>query len=383
MSDSNKFEQLGLNDNVLRGIFANGWENPSKIQWTGIPAVISGRDVVLQAPSGQGKTGTYAIGMLQRIRENEPTIQGIVILNTRELADQVYRVCMMLGSHMLVNFVKCVGRIHVNNNLQFPNNSTVLIGTPGKIIDVLKRNDINQQVALDLLVIDEFDKTLETDFIPQVKDIFRYVNEKTNIILSSATINEAVLDISKHFMRNPIQLTIPEECISLEGIRHFHVVLPNERDKFEVILDLYKALKVAQSVIFVNSKRKCDILEARFRENDFTISSIHGGMDQKERDIIMNDFRSGRIRILLSTDLTARGIDVPSVNLVINYELPYDNAQYIHRVGRTGRYGKHGFAINLISGKEELQRMNDIEKCYQVAIPELPHNFANIITGTN
>uniref|UniRef100_A0A6C0BLK9 Helicase n=1 Tax=viral metagenome TaxID=1070528 RepID=A0A6C0BLK9_9ZZZZ len=372
------FEDLGLKDQLLRGIYAYGWEKPSFIQQRGIPLILKHDDVILQAQSGLGKTGTFSIAMLQKISEAVPSIQGIIVLNTRELANQVYKVIQMLGDRMDLNFVKCVGGIRVNEQLDFPQRATILIGTPGKICSVLDHRMIPQKIGTRVLVVDEFDKTLEEDFIPTMKKIFAYTNENSQIILSSATINDAVLDLSRHFMREPTVISVKDEDLSLEGIKQYHVICDKEEWKFDTILDLYKSLVISQSIIFVNSKRHCDQLEDMFRDRDFAIRSLHGGMEQCERDQIMREFRLGKIRILLSTDLTARGIDVPSISLVINYDLPMDKSQYIHRVGRTGRYGKKGFAINLLSYREQSQ-LKAIEECYHITIPELPCDFKNII----
>jgi len=373
------FEDMKINDCILRGIYAYGWEKPSLIQSEGIPLILSERDVIIQAQSGLGKTGTFAISTLQIIDPDTPSIQGVIILNTRELADQVFNVIRTIGDYMKINFVKCVGKTRVDHRMHYEDRATILIGTPGKISSVLERRMINQKIKLKILVIDEFDKTLETDFIPTMKQVFTFTDETTKIVLVSATLNSDVLDFVETFMKNPKRITVKDEELSLEGIKQYHIFLGKEEWKFETVMDLYKSLVVAQSIIFVNSKRKCDQLEQMFREQDFTIKSLHGGMDQIERDLIMEEFRHGAIRILLSTDLTARGIDVPSVSLVINYDLPLDKSQYIHRVGRTGRYGKKGFAINLVGHRSEMTQLRAIEECYGVMIPELPNDFKTII----
>lgn len=381
---SMSFEDMGLKDELLRGIYGYGWEKPSHIQQEGIPLILKDRDVIMQAQSGLGKTGCFSIAMLQLIDENKPTIQGVIILNTRELADQVHKVIRAIGDYMKLNFVKCIGKSRVDTRLAYEDRPTILIGTPGKICTVLERRMIhNQPIDIGLLVIDEFDKTLEADFIPTIKDIFRYIdndNANARVVLSSATVNNDVLEISRHFLRNPVTISVKEEELSLEGILQYHIKCEKEEWKFDTIMDLYKSLIIAQSIIFVNSKSKCDELEKLFRGMDFTIKSLHGGMEQSERDEIMADFRSGTIRVLLSTDLTARGIDVPRISLVVNYNLPVDKSQYIHRVGRTGRYGKKGFAINLIGNRNELAQLKAIEECYHVCIPELPCNFKSIIS---
>jgi len=375
------FEDISLKENLLRGIYSYGWENPSSIQQQGIPAILTGNDVIMQAQSGMGKTGTFTVSLLQQIDENAPEVQGVIIVPTRELADQVYKVIQAIGDYMKINFIKCVGKTHVRDKLPFSHRATILIGTPGKICAVLSKQLIKSQpFNLRILVIDEFDKTLEDDFIPTIKEIFTYINKETQVVLSSATVNDSVLDIADHFMRNPIVISIKEEEITLEGIKQFYIDCRKEEWKFETIMDLYQVLVIAQSIIFVNSKRKCEQLEELFRRRDFTVKHIHGGMEQEERDRIMTEFRSGSIRILLSTDLTARGIDVPGVTLVINYELPTDKAQYIHRIGRTGRYGKKGSSINLIGSSYEMGALKSIEDYYSTAIQELPSNFAELIS---
>lgn len=378
MSSIDDFEMMGLKDDILRGIYKYGWEKPSGIQCTGIPAILQNRDVILQAQSGTGKTGTFAIAMLQRIDDLEG-IQGIIILNTRELADQVYTVIKTLGNYLKVNFVKCVGQSQVDNRLAYQFGPTVLIGTPGKICTTLRMKFIHQPLNIKLLVIDECDKTLEKDFIPTIKEIVQHTCRSTNIVLSSATLNPDIIKMSKDFMTDPITIFIDNDKLSLDGIIQYKVICDRDGFKFDTMLDIFKIIRVGQCVIFVNSKRTCDDLEARFSDKGFTISSIHGDMEQQLRDRIMDEFRRGKIRMLLTTDLTARGIDVPGISLVFNYELPNDPAQYIHRVGRTGRYGKKGCAINLIGGHAEVRKLGDIEKCYGIKITDLPSNFKNIM----
>jgi superfamily II DNA/RNA helicase len=375
------FEEAKLKEELLRGIYSYGWEKPSFIQQQGIPAILTGRDVMMQAQSGSGKTGTFTISVLQLIREDLAEVQGGILVPTRELADQVYKVAQSIGNSMKINFVKCVGKTQVRDNLAFPDRATILIGTPGKLHAVLSRKMIKKQpYNLRCFIIDEFDKMLEDeDFIATITDIFSFLNKDTQVVLSSATVSKQALEIAEKFMRNPIDIALREQEVSLEGIQQYHIDCEKEEWKFDTILDLYKALHVAQSIIYVNSKRKCDDLEERFTRSDFTVKSIHGGMEQEMRDLVMDDFRSTKCRILLSTDLTARGIDVPGVSLVINYDLPNDKAQYIHRIGRTGRYGKKGCAINLIGNGYEKKMLQSIEAHYGTTIPELPSNFEKMI----
>jgi superfamily II DNA/RNA helicase len=372
------FDEMHLKDDLLRGVYGYGWETPSSIQRDGIPTILKGRDVILQAQSGVGKTGTFAISMLQSIDDQLAAIQGVIILNTRELADQVHKTISDLGKFLNYNFIRCVGKSLVRCNIR-SDRPTILIGTPGKICDVLERYMIRQNYRIKILVIDEFDKTLEADFIPTIKDIFHFVGAETQVILSSATVNKEVLEITDHIMRDPTIISVKEEELTLEGISQYWIDCSRDEWKFDAILDLYRSLTVTQSIIFVNSISRCDHLMEQFKDKRFTVKAIHGRMDQFERDTVMRDFREGHIRILLSTDLTSRGIDVPGVSLVIIYDLPLEKSQYIHRVGRTGRYGKKGYAIILLGYPTDRNKLKEIEDCYRISIPELPDNFANFM----
>lgn len=376
-----KFEEFELSESLLRGIYGNGWEVPSTTQKLGIPPILTGRDVLIQAQSGTGKTGTFSISLLHRIVPEYGAIQGIIVVPTIELGDQVYKVIRTLGEYMEINFIKCVGGHNVRDRLQYPDRATILIGTPGKLADICKRNLIkSQNFDVRIIVIDEFDKTFDKDFIPVIQIIFkRCIDEKTQIVLSSATINDDVRTLSKEFMNNPIEISLKTEDVSLDGIKQYYIDLGSDDYKFDTILDIYKASRVGQCIIFVNSKEKCNMLETKFSSVDFTVSHIHGNMDRLEREKIMNEFRNGTIRILLTTDLMARGIDVQTVSLVINYDIPTDSSQYIHRIGRTGRYGKKGCAINLIGNNSDSRSLKAIELYYSIKIDELPENFSEVM----
>jgi translation initiation factor 4A len=382
IQDLESFEDANFKENLLRGIYSYGWEKPSRIQQQGIPAILTGSDVIMQAQSGMGKTGTFTTALLQLIEEDKPEIQGCILLPTRELADQVYKVIQTIGDYMEINFIKCIGQSRVQNNLAYPKRATILIGTPGKLQAILSKNLLNSQsYNLKCLIIDEFDKMLgEPDFITTIKDIFNHLSENTQVVLSSATVTDEVIELTNQFMKDPIRISIRDDEVSLEGIQQYYINTEKEEYKFDTVLDIYKTVIVAQCILFVNSKRKCDELEWKFKQNDFTVKSIHGGLEQQQRDLIMEEFRQSKIRVLISTDLTARGIDVAGVSLVVNYELPTDKAQYIHRIGRTGRYGKKGWAINLIGSTSEKNMLNAIENHYSKAIQELPSNYASLIS---
>jgi translation initiation factor 4A len=375
------FSDFNFPDKILRGIYAYGWEQPSSTQVLCLPTILKNRDVLIQAQSGTGKTGTFSLGLLNNIVPEHGSIQGLIILPTIELATQVFNVISSLAEYMELNFILCVGGKTVRDMLTYPDRATILVGTPGKLGDVCKKNIIrSQEMNLKVFVIDEFDRTFDKDFIPDVKLIFeKCVYESTQKIFISATINDDVRNICNDLLYDPVEIVIRPEEVSVKGIQQYYINVDRDDDKFDTILDIYKSVVVGQCIIFVNSKDKCNVLEKRFKEADFTINHIHGNMDRKDREMIMSDFVNGKIKILLTTDLMARGIDVQTISLVINYDMPFDSAQYIHRVGRTGRYGKKGFAINLIGNDNDYKSLKAIEKYYSIKIEELPFDFAKLL----
>ena len=299
---------------------------------------------------------------------------------TRELADQVFEVITALSDRMQVNIVKCIAQLRVQNRVRLPDRPTVLVGTPGKLVNIIDKHIFTcQPFDIKVAVIDEFDKTLEVTYINDIKAIFKNViTNSAQVILSSATINEHVMDLTSRFMIDPVVIQIKSEEVVLDGIKQYNVMLDDESHKFDTIMDIYNSVIVGQSIIFVNTKRMCEELREKFTRQDFSAEVINSDMTMEQRELVINDFRSGRIRVLIGTDLVGRGIDVKNVTLVVNYDLPYDVAQYIHRIGRTGRYGKQGFSINLIT-KKNYESLRAIESHYSIKIEDLPHNFADLL----
>ena len=229
-----------------------------------------------------------------------------------------------------------------------------------------------------MLVLDEADELLSQGFTEQIYDIFRKLPEEVQVCLFSATIPEEVLEMSQHFMRDPKQILVKKEELTLAGIQQFYVDCEREEWKLDVLCDLYETLTVSQSIIFCNSKRKVDWLTSSLNSRDFTVSAIHGDMEPSERSLLMEEFRSGSSRVLITTDLMARGIDVQQVSLVVNYDLTKDVDNYIHRIGRSGRHGRKGVAISFVL-QEDAAMMRQIEKHYDTVIDPLPQNVAEMM----
>lgn len=373
-----KFDDMGLNELLLRGIYGYGFEKPSAIQQRAIVPCCRGQDVIAQAQSGTGKTATFSIAILQQINPKNKNCQALVLAPTRELAQQIQKVVLALGDYMGVSCHACIGGTSVREDQRkLEQGQQVVVGTPGRVYDNLQRQNLDAR-DIGIFVLDEADEMLSRGFKEQIYDVFRKMSSEVQVILLSATMPTDVLMVTEKFMRNPIRILVKREELTLEGIKQFYVQVEKEEWKLDTLCDLYDTLTITQAVIFCNTRRKVDNLTESMHERDFTVSSMHGDMDQKERDVIMKEFRTGSSRVLITTDLLARGIDVQQVSLVINYDLPSNRENYIHRIGRGGRFGRKGVAINFITREEE-RILKDIEQFYNTQIQEMPMDVANLI----
>jgi translation initiation factor 4A len=371
------FDNMKLKDNLLRGIYSYGFETPSKIQQIGIMPVTSGKDSIIQAQSGTGKTGTFSIAILQIVNESKQELQAIVLCPTRELAKQTFKVILCLGDYLRINVALCVGGSNSKDDEVNVKKAQILVATPGRLLDVIKKKVIKTSM-LKLLVIDEADEMLTIGFKNQVYDIYQQIPSTTQTALYSATMPNEVLELTTKFMKNPIKILLNQEEVSLDGLTQYYILLNNDDDKLLTILDLFETFtKISQAMIFCSSKRRVDWLKTKLESNKFTVSAIHSDMSQQERDDIMKQFRNGDTRILISTDLLSRGIDVQQTSLVINYDMPKYHENYTHRVGRTARYGKKGVAINLVNNNE-YKMIKEIERYYEITIEELPSDVNSI-----
>lgn len=335
-------------------------------------------DVIGQAQSGTGKTATFSISILQRIDETLAQTQAIVLAPTRELAVQIQKVITSLSEYMKIKVHACVGGTNVNDDIQALNDGAqIVVGTPGRITHMIEQEYLDAS-NLKLLVIDEADEMLSQGFKDQLYRIFQFLPSNMQICLFSATMPQEVFEVTQKFMRNPIKILVKKESLTLDGIKQFYVYLEKEEYKLDVLCDLYKTLTITQSVIFCNSRKKVDWLANEMNKRDFTVSKIHGDIPHAERETTMRQFRTGSSRVLIATDLMARGIDVHHVSLVINYDLPKIVQSYLHRIGRSGRYGRKGVSINFVT-EEEAYLQQEIEKYYETQITEMPQDIAKYI----
>jgi len=372
------FDDMDLKEDLLRGIYAYGFEKPSAIQQRAVKPILTGRDVIAQAQSGTGKTATFAIGILQTLDVSVRECQSLVLAPTRELAQQIVRVIISLGDFMNLKIHACVGGTAVREDIRTLQDGVhVVVGTPGRVYDMIQRRALRLD-NVKMFTLDEADEMLSRGFKEQIYDVFKYMPETVQCTIFSATMPLEVLEVTRKFMRDPIRILVKKDELTLEGIKQFFVATEREEWKLETLCDLYTTLTITQAIIYCNTRRKVDWLTEQMQSRDFTVSSMHGDMDQRERDMIMREFRSGSTRVLITTDLLARGIDVQQVSLVINYDLPTNRENYIHRIGRSGRFGRKGVSINFIT-QGDVRYLRDIEEFYHTQIEEMPSNVADLL----
>lgn len=374
------FDEMNLEDNLIRGIYSYGFETPSKIQQIAIVPMSKHVDILAQSQSGTGKTGAFTIGSLSVV---DPTVkypQVLVICPTRELSQQTEKVARSLGHYMGLKVLSATGGNQLRNDINALKNGVhFVVGTPGRVYDLIRRGDL-VITHIKYVILDEADQMLEDLFAEQIKAILdnKFPSE-THLALFSATMPQNVIEIAENYLHNPIRILLPPDEVTLDGIKQYYVELEREDWKLPVLLDLYQQITVNQALIYVNKRQKAEWLAKQLASQGFTLEYIHGEMDVAERKKRMDDFRSGSVRVLISTDLLARGIDVQQVSLVINYELPIQRENYVHRIGRSGRYGKKGVAINLVAG-DEIKNIKEIENHYSTNIDELPEDLASLST---
>ena len=366
------FEDMGLTDEVLRGIYAYGFEKPSEIQKRGIVKMMEGKDIIAQAQSGTGKTATFTIGMLESLDLSSNTNQVLIMSHTRELSQQIHNVINQISKYIKVNVNLSVGGISVTDNISsLRKRPHVIIGTPGRVLDMIHKKYINVN-TLKMLILDEADEMLSHIFINQIYDIFQNLPPKIQVCLFSATMNKSFFSITQKFMRDPVKILVKTEELTLEGIKQFYIDLEKNEFKYDTLCDIYSTISISQSIIYCNSIKIVDIISNKLNNDNFSVACIHGNMNQEERNKVIKEFRDGKSRVLISTDLLSRGIDIQQISIVINYDVPKNVDNYIHRIGRSGRYGRKGVAINFVTNNDR-EQLSSIEKYYNTDIPELPN----------
>ena len=370
-------EVLDLKPNLLRGIYAFGFEKPSAIQQKALyPMTLRpAKDIIAQAQSGTGKTGAFVTGILQIIDTKNPVTQALILAPTHELAGQTKQVMDNIGRFLKVKTQLLVGGTSVEKDKQLLTEETphVVIGTPGRVHDMFRRKYLNSS-TLQLLVIDEADEMLSSGFKEQMYKIFQYTPNEIQIGLFSATMPTDLQELTDKFLRHPVKILVKADQLTLQGIAQYYINLEDDLQKYETIKDLFSSLTVSQAIIYCNSTRRVDDLQEAMTSDNFPVKKIHGKMPDDERKAVHKEFKAGGCRVLITSDLFARGIDVQQVSIVINFDIPRNEHTYLHRIGRSGRWGRKGIAINFQT-KHDATRLKKFEEYYQTQITEMPSDY--------
>ena len=376
----NAWEDMEISTDLLRGIYAYGYEKPSPIQRKAIGPMLKKKDMIAQAQSGTGKTATFTIGALASINLQDKASQVLILSPTRELSKQSADVVTGIGSMMKGLIIKnLVGGSSIDDDSADLKNNVphIICGCPGRIYDMLRRQQIHSK-KIKLFILDEADELLTTGFKEQVYNIFQFLPSDVQVTLFSATLPPYINTITSKFMREPVRISVKREQLTLEGISQYYVAIDDDRHKYATLKDLYQFISMSQCIIYCNSvKRVSDLYEAMM-EDGFPVCRIHSSMDKSERNTAFAEFRTGKCRVLISSNVTARGIDIQQVSVVINFDLPKCTDTYLHRIGRSGRWGRKGVGINLITCRD-VGKLKEIETHYSTQINELPSNFDKLI----
>ena len=362
---------------LMRGIYSYGFDKPSNIQQQSIIPMLSGKDVIAQAQSGTGKTGAFSIAALQMINESVNNTQIIIMSPTRELSTQNYNVCNAIGQSLNITIQLLIGGTSTEKDKELLHNNVphLVIGCPGRIHALIRSGHLKTS-NIKTLILDEADEMLSSGFKEQVYNIFQYLNNDTQVGLFSATMPYELNSLTEKFMRNPIKILVKNEMLTLEGIKQFKLNVNDDHQKYETLKDIFNSISVSQCIIYCNSIKRVQDLTDAMRQDQFPVICIHSSMDVATRKANFNSFKNGERRVLISSDITARGIDIQQVSVVINFDIPKNKHTYIHRIGRSGRWGRVGLAINFIT-RRDILKLNEIEQFYNTQIDDLPSNFSD------
>jgi len=370
------FDAFDLDDKLLRGIYSYGFENPSDIQSKALPIINSKKDLIAQAQSGTGKTGAFTIGALNLLNTELKKTQVLVLNPTYELVNQNYDVLKALSQYMEVSIMKVVGKTSMEEcRRELQREPQIIVGTPGRVLDMISKRYLYTS-DIKLFILDEADEMLSGGFQENIYNIIQYLPKDTQVCLFSATKNEYTLELCEKFLNNPETILVENVNVTLEGIKQFKVVI-NEEWKYDTLVDIYDLLNISQCIIYINYKNKLMNIYDELIKNNYPVDFIHGEVDKSERESKLLDFKNGKTRMLLSTDLLSRGIDIQQLNLVINFDLPKSKETYVHRIGRSGRYGRKGVAINFVTNRD-VGYLKELEDIYGVQINDLPQNVNDV-----
>ncbi|VDD81855.1 unnamed protein product [Mesocestoides corti] len=368
----NSFEDFCLKRNLLKGIYEKGWSTPSPVQESSIPMALSGRDILARAKNGTGKTGAYLVPILERIDPSIGKLQALILVPTRELALQTSQIATEVSKYLGIRIMVTTGGTNLVEDLARLDGAVhCLIATPGRTLDFLNRSILNMEKC-HTLVLDEADKLLSTGFHEMIDDVIKTLPDDRQIMLYSATFPVSVQSFTKAHLKNPYEINLMEE-LTLKGVTQFYAYV-QEKYKVHCLNTLFSKLQINQAIIFCNTAQRVELLAKKVTELGYSCYYIHARMPQHYRNRVFHDFRAGHCRNLVCTDLFTRGIDIPSVNVVINFDFPKYAETYLHRIGRSGRFGHLGVAINLIT-HDDCYHLKAIETQLRTEIKAIPKNI--------
>ena len=363
------FEDLPLTPEVMKGIEELGFTNLFPIQAQAIIPLLEGKDVIGQAQTGTGKTAAFGIPMVERVNPNIKRVQGLVLAPTRELAIQVAQRISRFSRYSSLKVLPVYGGESISKQIrELERGVHIVVGTPGRLIDHLKRGTLNLS-STKVVVLDEADRMLDMGFIDDINYILSRVPENRQLSLFSATIDQSVMNVCHRYMKNPEKILVSKDEIALTQLNQYYMVV-NSRNKLEYLLDILKHNNMGKAIIFCNTRRGTDWLAYKLNAHGYDAKSLHGGFTQAQRDHVSNSFRNGKLKLLIATDVAARGLDIQGISHIINYDVPLDALVYFHRIGRTARMGNDGTAITLV-GYGEIPELNKIKTLTKTNIEEL------------
>jgi ATP-dependent RNA helicase DeaD len=363
------FKDLPLNPEVMRGIEDLGFSSLFPIQAQAIIPLLEGKDVIGQAQTGTGKTAAFGIPMVERLNPNFNSVQGLVLEPTRELAVQVAEHILRLSKYAAFKVLPIYGGEPITKQIYALKGGVhIVVGTPGRIIDHLKRGTLNLS-SVKIVVLDEADRMLDMGFIDDIEYILSKVPANRQTSLFSATIDQPVMNICNRYMKNPEKILVSKDEIALTQINQHYMVI-NPKNKFEILCNILDKNNIERAIIFCRTRKGTSMLADRLKARGYDAKPFHAGFTQPQRDFVVNSFRKEKLKLLVATDVAARGLDIEGITHIINYDVPLDALVYFHRIGRTARMGREGTAITLV-GYGELTQLHNIKALTKTAIEEL------------
>ncbi len=363
------FKDLPLSPEVMKGIEELGFTNLFPIQAQAITPLLDGKDVIGQAQTGTGKTAAFGVPMIEKLNLNNPNVQGLILEPTRELAVQVAEHLRSIGKHARIRVLALYGGEAVQKQiLALQRKTSIVVGTPGRIIDLLERGVLNLN-SVNTVVLDEADRMLDMGFIDDIEFILSRIPKNRQTSLFSATIDQTVMNLCHRYMKNPEKILVSKDEIALTQINQYYRIV-NPYDKFECLRNILAQNDIGRAIIFCKTRGETSFIAEKLKRWGFDAKPLHAGLSQPQRDFVINSFRNGELKLLVATDVAARGLDIEGITHIINYDIPLDALVYFHRIGRTARVGRQGTAITLV-GYGEITEFEQIKALTKTNIEEL------------